>query len=188
MKKAIAKITNLRVAPRKTRLVCSVIRSLPVAEALAQLQTMPHRAAPAIVKLLKSAVSNAQNKGMDVDKLIVETITVDKGMTLKRSLPRARGMATPIHKVWSHVAIILAEKEGLKAPRFSSILGNAKKAKKAKPAKVEKVSKEETSAEKAPKASKKPTVKKIAKSKKSEGSKDAGLVSKVLRRSGSTKV
>lgn len=187
MEKAIAKLKNLRIAPRKVRLVCDVIRLLPVTEALAQLQVMPHRAAPDVAKLLKSAISNAQNKNMKLDALIVSEISVNKGMMLKRHLPRARGMATPIHKVWSHVMIGLTEKEGLTAPRFSAVLGTVKKAKSAKNAPSAASKKKETSKVEKP-ASKKSSVEKTKKTTKGEGKKDAGLVSKVLRRSGSTKV
>jgi len=117
MNKAIAQLNNLRVAPRKVRLVSGVLRGRSVNEALAQLDIMPWRSAPAITKLLKSAVANAKNKNMNTDKLFIESISVDEGPMLKRYLPRAMGRATPIHKKMSHVKVVLGEKETI-VPKY----------------------------------------------------------------------
>ena len=117
MNKATAKLNNLRVTPRKVRLVSGVLRGRSVNDALAQLQMMSWRSAPALTKLLKSAASNAKNKNMSVDRLFIESITVDQGPMLKRFLPRAMGRATPIHKKMSHVKIVLGERETAE-PRY----------------------------------------------------------------------
>lgn len=128
MNKAKAKLSNLKIAPRKVRLVANVLKGRSVNDALAELQMISARSRGPIAKLLKSAVANAKNKQMDVNKLFIESIFVDQGTMLKRSLPRAMGRATPIHKKFSHVTIVVAESEKLKASRFT-IYEKAKKKK-----------------------------------------------------------
>jgi len=115
-----AKLNNLRIAPRKVRLVADLIKGMSAAEARAELTFSKKRSAPAILKLLQSAVANAKNnQKLEEDKLYIKSIRVDKGPMLKRALPRARGMATPIHKIWSHVIIVLETNEDLKPSRFT---------------------------------------------------------------------
>lgn len=135
MTKATAKLNNLRVAPRKVRLVSNIIRGQTVNEALAQLQVMPWRSAPAISKLVKSAVANARSKNMNMDTLVIESIAVDQGPMLKRYLPRAMGRATPIHKKMSHVTLVLGERESAK-PKYT-IYEAPKKVKREKKVKKE---------------------------------------------------
>lgn len=113
MNKAKATLYNLRITPRKVRLVSDTLKGKSVNESMAQLQLMPWRAVTPISKLLKSAVENAKNKKMDVNKLFIESITVNQGPMLKRSLPRAQGRATPIQKKMSHLSITLGEKDNL---------------------------------------------------------------------------
>jgi ribosomal protein L22 len=73
---------------------------------------MRRRPAGAILKLLRSAVVNAEaNKKLSSDKLYIESVWVDGGPMLKRFLPRARGMATAIQKKSSHVTLVLIEKD-----------------------------------------------------------------------------
>ena len=104
----------LRIAPRKVRQVADLIRGLSVNEAEAQLLFQRRRAARPILKLLRSAVANAKNnQRLDAEKLYIESLLVDQGPILKRSLPRARGMATPLQKKSSHVTIVLGEKPEL---------------------------------------------------------------------------
>lgn len=106
-----AKISYLRVAPRKARLVCDLVRGKKVGQALDILRFTKKGCSRDILKLLLSAVANANVKGgFDVDNLFVQKITVDPGPILKRWLPRARGMATPIQKRTSHVTVVLTEK------------------------------------------------------------------------------
>ena len=101
-------LKTYRQSPRKVRLVADTIRGKRVPDALAVLSFLEKRAAAPIRKLLESAVANArQNFGADPDELAVREITVNKGAVLKRSMPRARGRATPIKKRTSHVTIIL---------------------------------------------------------------------------------
>src|SRR5512139_1585464 len=107
---AKAKLRFTRVAPRKAMLVADLIRGKKSEEALNLLTFTPKAAAKIIVKLLKSAVANATQKKIDVDRLYVKTVTVDQGPTMKRFMPRALGRATTIRKRTSHISIILDEK------------------------------------------------------------------------------
>ncbi|MDP3901803.1 MAG: 50S ribosomal protein L22 [bacterium] len=131
-----AKINFLHIAPRKMRLIASTLKGLSVTEAEAQLLLRPQRAARALINLLRSAVANAANNAkLNRDKLVVVNIKVDQGPMIKRFLPRAMGRATPIQKKMSHVTIVLAESEKIKASRFV-ISPPTKKEKKAKTKKV----------------------------------------------------
>ena len=104
-----AKLSFLRVAPRKVRLVADHVRGMPVGEALALLKYTPQAAAKPLAKLLRSAVANAEQKGghVDVDALYVKTLTVDGGPKMRRFMPRAMGRAFRIEKRTSHVYIEL---------------------------------------------------------------------------------
>jgi large subunit ribosomal protein L22 len=100
----------LRIAPNKARLVADLIRGKRVAEALTVLRFTPKKGARFINKTLQSALASAQNtKKMEIDKLIVKTIYVDKGPVLKRWQPRAMGRATPILKRTSHITVVLSD-------------------------------------------------------------------------------
>lgn len=105
-----AKLRKYRVAPRKVRLVADLVRGRNVAEALDVLKLVNKRSAPAVAKLIVSAMENAQQKAtVDVDRLVVSEIFVDEGPTFKRYLPRAQGRATPIRKRTSHVTVRVSE-------------------------------------------------------------------------------
>ena len=110
-KQAIAHLNHLRIAPRKVRLVANLIKGLPIAQALAQLHILTKRSSHPIEKLVKSAQANAKEAGLDEKKLVIHSITVNKGPILKRWMPRAQGRATPIHKMTSHISVILCEGE-----------------------------------------------------------------------------
>jgi large subunit ribosomal protein L22 len=100
----------LHIAPRKVRLVGGTLVGLSAREAEAQLMLRPQRSAGPLLKLLRSAVANAGAKGsVSAESLKVASLRVDQGPMLKRSLPRAQGRATPIHKKMSHVTITLEE-------------------------------------------------------------------------------
>jgi large subunit ribosomal protein L22 len=109
-----ASATNVRISPRKVRMVVETVRGKSVSQAMSILGFARKRAARPVQKLLKSAVANAvENNGVsDVDNLVIDRIMVDEGPTLKRFTPRARGRATPIHKRTSHIRIALREREG----------------------------------------------------------------------------
>jgi large subunit ribosomal protein L22 len=105
-------LKNYRQAPRKVRLIANHLRGKNVAVALADLSFMPQKASKPLHKLLSSAVANARQQvsGIREDELIIKTITVDKGITYVRFMPRAFGRAAPIHKECAHVYIELAPK------------------------------------------------------------------------------
>ena len=107
---AIAKLNNLRMSAKKVRLVAGLIRGLKVQEAVTQLEFLPKAAARPILKLLQSAVANAENNhNLKRDNLLVKEIKVDMASTLKRWRARAHGRATPIRKKLSSTVIILSE-------------------------------------------------------------------------------
>jgi len=110
VKEATALLRNAKSSPTKVRQVVNLIRGKDVGEALAILQLLNKRAARIVEKVLKSAISNAELKDMDIDNLYIKEIRVDKGLTLKRYRPRAYGRATPIRRRYSHIFIKLAER------------------------------------------------------------------------------
>jgi large subunit ribosomal protein L22 len=104
-----ALLKNYHQAPRKVRLVADLIRGKSVPEARETLQYLPKKSAPALEKLLNSAVANARSTGHADSELFIKTITVNKGMVMRRSRPFARGRAGTLDKVMSIVAIELGE-------------------------------------------------------------------------------
>ncbi|PIR75867.1 MAG: 50S ribosomal protein L22 [Candidatus Magasanikbacteria bacterium CG_4_9_14_0_2_um_filter_42_11] len=114
-RQATAKLNNLRVAPRKVRLLVDLIRGMHVAEALMQLKFSKKHAATSVMKLLRSAVANAEhNADIDIDTLIVKEAYVDGGPILYRWMPRAFGRAGKIRKRTSHITIVLEGDEKTK--------------------------------------------------------------------------
>ena len=106
--KVSATLRYLRIAPRKVRLVADLIRKKSVIEAKEILTFTKKRAAPVILKLLNSAISNAKNKfGWKEEELKISNILVDEGPRLKRIFPRGRGGRDIIQKKMSHVKIFL---------------------------------------------------------------------------------
>jgi large subunit ribosomal protein L22 len=107
-----AQAKYVRHAPRKARLVVDHIRGKSVGEARAILNHTPRAAAVDVLKLLESAVANAENNHeLDADELVIRKVYVDEGPTLKRYRPRALGRATRIRKRTSHMTIQLSPKE-----------------------------------------------------------------------------
>ena len=89
---ATAKATYVRIAPRKVQIVLDLIRNQPADKALAILKYTPKAACEPLLKLLKSAMANAENNhNMDVERLYVAECYVGQGPTLKRIRPRAQG-------------------------------------------------------------------------------------------------
>lgn len=106
-----AKLKYLRISPRKVRLVANLIKGMDVVEARSQLTFLPKRAASMILKLLNSALANAEhNFNLSKENLYISKIIVDPGPSLKRWLPRAMGRATSILKRTSHITLILDER------------------------------------------------------------------------------
>lgn len=109
---AKAKLSYLRISPKKVRLVVDLIRGMKVEQALHQLNFVNKGAKQPLVKLLNSAVANAENNfELKKDNLYIKEIRVDQAGMLKRWLPRAHGRATPIRKKMSHVYVVLDEIE-----------------------------------------------------------------------------
>lgn len=131
-----AKARFIRMTPRKVRLVIDVIRGMDVTRAKAQLTFMKKDAAEPVLKLLESAVANAEhNFQLSRENLYVKAIMADGGPALKRWTPKAFGRAAPIKKRMSHISITLAEKvEGAKKGKKKDV----KPAKEAKAAKAPK--------------------------------------------------
>lgn len=110
--KVEASLNNLRITPRKVRLVAYSVRGLGVDEALIQFEKMLKKASLPLTKLLRSAIANAENNfSLDRGNLYVEDVWVGDGQRLKRWLPRAQGRATALWRRMSKVRIVLAEKE-----------------------------------------------------------------------------
>jgi len=108
---AKAKLKFARLSPQKTRLIVDMVRGKKVQDALNILRFSPQKAAPVVTAVVRSAVANAEQKGVaDVDRLYVKAISVDQGPVLKRFLPRAQGRATRIRKPTSHIVVVLDEK------------------------------------------------------------------------------
>ena len=102
--KATAKY--VRMSPRKTRLVVDLVRGMSVAAARHQLQFSQKAAAKPVLKVLNSAVANAQNNNsLDTTDFIVTAAFVDEGPTFYRHRPRAQGRSAPIRKRMSHITI-----------------------------------------------------------------------------------
>ncbi len=108
---ATAKVTFVRIAPRKVSIVLDLIRNQPVDKAMAILKNTPKSACEVLEKLLKSAIANAEQKGMDTSNLYVAACSVDQGPTLKRIRPMSKGRAYRINKKTSHINLVLKEAE-----------------------------------------------------------------------------
>jgi large subunit ribosomal protein L22 len=105
-----AKLSRLKISPRKVRLVIDVVKNMDIEKAEQELQFMQKGAAAPLLKLLKSAVANAVNNSkLEKNNLYIKEFTANDGPVLKRWKPRAFGRATQILKRSSHVVIILGE-------------------------------------------------------------------------------
>ncbi len=108
---AQASMKHVRITPRKMRVVCKQIRGRNAQDVVEYLTHCRRRAAAPLLKLLKSALANAEQKGgVDLDNLYVKELLCDKGSTLKRWMPRARVKARPVLKRSWHVKVVLDEK------------------------------------------------------------------------------
>ena len=104
--RAIAK--NVRVTPRKVRLVIDLVRGLNVKEALGILENVNRAASEPVMKVIKSAAANATNNfGMDEDALYIAEIYATDGLRMKRYLPRAKGSASGLVKRSSHITCVV---------------------------------------------------------------------------------
>ena len=110
-----AQLNNYRVSPQKARLLANEIRGKGVEDALAILDLSTKRFSRPLAKLIRSALANAEDHnnrdkaGIDVDNLVVGTITVDEGARMWRIRARAQGRANWIQKKTSHIKVVLSE-------------------------------------------------------------------------------
>ena len=109
---ARAIVRNVRMTPRKIKLICDLIRGKDAGEAMAIIMNSPAAAGEPIETPLKGAVANAEiDAGIIGDKLYVKEVHVGPGPVMKRVMPRAQGRAFRILKRTSHVTLVLGEKE-----------------------------------------------------------------------------
>ncbi|HSN66050.1 MAG TPA: 50S ribosomal protein L22 [Fusibacter sp.] len=103
---------HIRISPRKMKPIADLVRGKNVKDAQAILKFTPRKGAEIFLKVLNSAVANAENNHhMDVDTLIVKDIYANQGPTLKRWNAGSMGRANPVLKRSSHVGVVVAEKE-----------------------------------------------------------------------------
>lgn len=116
-----AKLSYLRIAPRKVRLVADMLRGRSVEEAQNILNFTVKKATLPVLKLLRSAVANAKNNfHLEEENLYISKVLVNEGPKLKRWIARARGKADEIQKKTSHITIVLGEirKESVTAEKY----------------------------------------------------------------------
>jgi large subunit ribosomal protein L22 len=109
---AQAVLSNIRVSPRKLNLVAGLIRNKAASDAVATLTFSKRRIAVTVKKALESAIANAENNHqLDVDRLVVTRAEVGKSVVMRRFHARGRGRASRIEKWFSHLKIVVAERQ-----------------------------------------------------------------------------
>ncbi len=103
---------DLPISPQKIRLVCDEVRGKDADQAITILRFLPHKGARYLMKLIESAVANAENnRELNRQDLYVKTIYANEGLKLKRMKAGARGRYKPRVKRLSHVTVVLDERE-----------------------------------------------------------------------------
>ena len=112
---AIARLNNHPTSPRKMRLLVDMIRGMDVNKALTELEFNPKHSSVPLAKLVKSAIFNwkSKNEGADETGLIVKTIMVDGGRTIRRMRPAPQGRGYRIRKRSNHVTVVVDVKPNL---------------------------------------------------------------------------
>lgn len=106
-----ASLKNYRQSPRKVRLLADLVKGKKVIDAITTLRFANKRATAPVLKLVESAVANAKNNfNIGTENLYVTELRIDKGIVLKRMMPRAKGNASRINKRTSNILVVLAEK------------------------------------------------------------------------------
>ena len=105
-----ASIKNYRSTPRKARLLADFVRGKNVQKAIAELKFTNKKASEGLVKLLKSAIANAENNHSVSGPLFIKEIRVDEGIKMKRYRAGSNGRALPFKRRLSNISVILAEK------------------------------------------------------------------------------
>jgi large subunit ribosomal protein L22 len=105
-----ATLKHAHISAQKARLVADQVRGLPVEKALNVLSFSSKKAAGMVLKVLESAIANAEhNEGADIDELKVASICVNEGRTMKRFRARAKGRGTRILKRNSHITVTVGD-------------------------------------------------------------------------------
>ena len=109
---AYAVLRNLRVSPQKLNLVATMILGMDAEKALAALTFSRRRISDDVKKAVQSAIANAENNHqLDVDRLFIKEASVGKAITMRRFRPRARGRTGRIRKPFSHLTVIVSERQ-----------------------------------------------------------------------------
>ena len=109
---AYAVLRNLRISPQKLNLVATMIRGMDAEKALAALTFSRRRISDDVKKAVQSAIANAENNHqLDVDRLFIKEASVGKAITMRRFRPRARGRTGRIRKPFSHLTVIVRERQ-----------------------------------------------------------------------------
>ena len=109
---AYAVLRNLRISPQKLNLVATMIRGMDAEKALATLTFSQRRISDDVKKAVQSAIANAENNHqLDVDRLFIKEASVGKAITMRRFRPRARGRTGRIRKPFSHLTVIVSERQ-----------------------------------------------------------------------------
>ena len=109
---AYASARYVRITPMKARRVVDMVRGMSVEEARPLLKFAPQAAAETVLKVLNSAVANAETtEGLSTGDLVISVAQVDEGPTMKRWRPRAQGRATRINKRTSHITLVVQPAE-----------------------------------------------------------------------------
>ena len=180
--KVTAKLKNLRISPRKVRLIADFVKGQDVLEALEQLEVNVKAGNDEVKNLLQSAIANAENNfGLDKTNLYIFNVIVEAGATLKRWRPRAFGRAAAIRKRTSKVIVTLEERVEGKGRKSKEEMEKEKKAKMKEIEKTEKQAvaemKKEEKSDKGEKIVEKPE---MEKGKKAEGK--GNWTNKIFRR------
>ena len=109
---AYAVLRNLRISPQKLNLVATMIRGMDAEKALAALTFSRRRISDDVKIAVQSAIANAENNHqLDVDRLFIKEASVGKAITMRRFRPRARGRTGRIRKPFSHLTVIVSERQ-----------------------------------------------------------------------------
>ena len=176
-KEITARLRYIRITPRKARLVADTVRGMTLNEAEAQLSMTPKRAGVPILKLIRSAKSNAENSNIDSSKLYVKSIRVDQGpQRFKKWEFRAQGRANLLSRKTSHITLVLGEAEKAEKKKYifpAKLPKEKKKSKKGE--KLEKETKEDETKSKI-----KHSEPKVEQS--SKPSREPGFIKRIFRR------
>lgn len=113
--KVTAHLRNLRIAPRKVRLVADLVRGKKAEDAVVELRMQSKKAAEPVRKLIESAMANAEhNNKLNPSELVISEIFVNDAITMKRYMPRAFGRASELRKRGSHITVSVSPVEGSK--------------------------------------------------------------------------